>query len=66
MIGLDKAAPIFLLLGSKYIFPDVSLINNFEIVATSVIARAIFKETSARRLRRRHYLVDAIQSNSWF
>ena len=46
MIGLDIAAPIFLMLGiANTNSANVSLINNFEIVATSVIALVIFKET---------------------
>lgn len=41
MIGLDIAAPIFLMLGiANTNSANVSLINNFEIVATSVIALA--------------------------
>lgn len=48
MIGLDIAAPIFLMLGIANInSANVSLINNFEIVATSVIALVIFKEKMA-------------------
>ena len=51
MIVLDIAAPIFLMLGLTMTNPaTVSLLNNFEIVATSVIALAIFKEAIGRRL----------------
>ena len=51
MIGLDIAAPIFLMLGiANTNSANVSLINNFEIVATSVIALVIFKEKISRRL----------------
>ena len=43
MIGLDIAAPIFLMLGiANTNSANVSLINNFEIVATSVIAFVLF------------------------
>ena len=42
MIGLDIAAPIFLMLGiANTNSANVSLINNFEIVATSVIEMCI-------------------------
>ena len=51
MIVLDIAAPIFLMLGLKYTAPaNVSLLNNFEIVATSVIALVIFKEKISPKL----------------
>lgn len=51
MIALDVAAPIFLMLGlSTTASANVSLLNNFEIVATSLIALLIFKETISRRL----------------
>lgn len=51
MIALDIAAPIFLLLGLSYTTAaNVSLLNNFEIVATSVIALAVFKERISLRL----------------
>jgi len=51
MIVLDIAAPILLMLGLTMTnSATVSLLNNFEIVATSVIALAIFKETIGRRL----------------
>lgn len=51
MIGLDIAAPIFLLLGLSYTTAaNVSLLNNFEIVATSIIALVVFKEAISPRL----------------
>lgn len=51
MIVLDIAAPIFLMLGLKNTTAaNASLLNNFEIVATSVIALAVFKEAISKRL----------------
>ncbi len=51
MILLDIAAPIFLLLGlSKTTAANASLLNNFEIVATAVIALAVFREKISSRL----------------
>ncbi len=51
MIVLDIAAPIFLLLGlSCTTAANASLLNNFEIVATAVIALMIFKEKISSRL----------------
>ena len=51
MIALDIAAPIFLLLGlSHTTAANASLLNNFEIVATAVIALMIFKEKISPRL----------------
>ncbi len=51
MIILDIAAPIFLMIGlSMTTSSDASLLNNFEIVATSLIALIIFKETIGKRL----------------
>lgn len=51
MIVLDIVAPIFLMLGlSMTTAANASLLNNFEIVATSVIALFIFKETISKRL----------------
>ncbi|NLD26286.1 MAG: DMT family transporter [Acholeplasmataceae bacterium] len=45
MVVLDILAPIFLMLGLQLSTPgNVSLLNNFEIVATSIIALVIFKE----------------------
>ena len=51
MIALDIAAPIFLMSGLLLSSPaSVSLLNNFEIVATSLIALIIFKEMVGRRM----------------
>ena len=51
MVILDIAAPIFLMIGlSRTTAANASLLNNFEIVATSIIALLIFKETIGRRL----------------
>ena len=51
MIVLDIAAPIFLLFGLSYTSAaNASLLNNFEIVATAVIALAVFKESISKRL----------------
>lgn len=51
MILLDIAAPIFLLLGLSYTTAaNASLLNNFEIVATALIALAIFQEKISPRL----------------
>ena len=51
MVVLDIAAPIFLMFGiAKTTSANVSLLNNFEIVATSLIAFIIFKEVISKRL----------------
>ena len=51
MILLDIAAPIFLLLGlNATTAANASLLNNFEIVATALIALAIFRERISPRL----------------
>lgn len=51
MIVLDIAAPIFLMLGISYgSSANASLLGNFEIVVTTVIALFIFKETVSKRL----------------
>ena len=51
MVVLDIAAPIFLMIGLKRTTAaNASLLNNFEIVATSLIALLIFKEKIGRRL----------------
>lgn len=51
MIVLDIAAPILLLFGLRSTTAaNASLLNNFEIVATAVIALAVFKETIRHRL----------------
>lgn len=51
MILLDIAAPIFLLYGLKSTTAaNASLLNNFEIVATAIIALVVFKEKISLRL----------------
>lgn len=51
MILLDIAAPILLMTGLAWTnAATVSLLNNFEIVATSLIAYMFFKETVGKRL----------------
>jgi drug/metabolite transporter (DMT)-like permease len=51
MVALDIVAPIFLMIGlSMTTAENVSLLNNFEIVATSLIALIIFKEAICKRL----------------
>lgn len=51
MIVLDIAAPILLMLGLQQTnSANASLLNNFEIVATSLIAFFIFKETISKKL----------------
>lgn len=51
MVILDILAPIFLMIGLNLTTPaNVSLLNNFEIVATSLIALFIFKEIINKRL----------------
>lgn len=51
MVILDIAAPIFLMFGiSLTASANVSLLNNFEIVATTAIAYLIFKEKISPRL----------------
>ena len=51
MVVLDIIAPIFLMFGIKASnAATVSLINNFEIVATSLIALLVFKEIISGRL----------------
>ncbi len=51
MIGLDIIAPILLMLGiTKTASANVSLLNNFEIVATTLIALVIFKEAVSKKL----------------
>ena len=51
MVVLDILAPILLMLGiERTTSANVSLLNNFEIVATSLIALFIFKEIISKRL----------------
>ena len=51
MVLLDITAPILLMIGLKMTTSaNVSLLNNFEIVATSIIALFVFKEAISKRL----------------
>ncbi|MBR3764748.1 MAG: DMT family transporter [Clostridia bacterium] len=51
MILLDIAAPILLMMGIRLTSPEsASLLNNFEIVATSLIALLLFRERISPRL----------------
>jgi len=51
MILLDVAAPILLMFGLSMASPaNVSLLNNFEIVATTLIALLLFKEPIGRQI----------------
>ena len=51
MIVLDVAAPILLMLGlERTTSANASLLNNFEIVATSLIAAFAFREVLSRKL----------------
>ena len=60
MILLDIAAPILLMLGLEHCgSANASLLNNFEIVATSLIAFFAFREVLSRRLIAAIVLVTA-------
>lgn len=60
MVLLDIAAPILLMLGlARSASASVSLLNNFEIVATSLIALFVFKEVITKRLWLAIFLVAA-------
>ncbi len=60
MVVLDIIAPILLMFGiSSSHAANVSLINNFEIVATSLIALLVFREVISRRLWIAIFLVTA-------
>lgn len=60
MIVLDIAAPILLMLGlERTNSANASLLNNFEIVATSMIAFFIFREALSKRLTLAIVLVTA-------
>lgn len=60
MVVLDIVAPILLMLGiARTNSANVSLLNNFEIVATSIIALVIFKEAVSKRLWLAIFLVTA-------
>lgn len=51
MIVLDIAAPIFLMMGlRRTTAANASLLNNFEIAATALLAAAFFREPISRRL----------------
>lgn len=51
MVLLDIVAPILLMLGiTRTNSANVSLLNNFEIVATSIVALVIFKEVISKKL----------------
>lgn len=51
MTALDIAAPIFLMIGlTRATSANASLLNNFEIVATSIVALFVFKEVISSRL----------------
>lgn len=51
MVVLDIAAPIFLMFGlTKTTAANAALLNNFEIVATSIIALLLFNEKISKRL----------------
>ena len=51
MVVLDIAAPIFLMVGlTRTTAANASLLNNFEIVATSIIALVVFREAISKRL----------------
>ena len=51
MVVLDIAAPVLLMLGLKYSpAASASLLNNFEIVATAIIALMVFGEEVGKRL----------------
>ncbi len=60
MVVLDIAAPILLMLGiERASSANVSLLNNFEIVATSLIALIVFGEKISARLTAAILLVTA-------
>lgn len=51
MVALDIAAPILLMMGvARTNSANASLLNNFEIVATALVARLIFQEVISRKL----------------
>ncbi len=60
MVALDIAAPILLMLGvERTTSANASLLNNFEIVATSLIALIIFREFISKKLWTAIFLVTA-------
>ncbi len=51
MIALDIAAPVLFMLGLSLTSPSgVALLNNFEIVATTLVARIVFREAVGKRM----------------
>lgn len=51
MVALDIAAPIFLMMGvERTTAANATLLNNFEIVATTLVALAVFREVVSRQL----------------
>lgn len=51
MVALDSAAPILLMAGlARTEAANIALLNNFEIVATTLIAALLFRESVSRRL----------------
>lgn len=51
MVALDSAAPILLMAGlARTEAANIALLNNFEIVATTLIAALLFRERVSRRL----------------
>lgn len=51
MVLLDIAAPVFLMIAlTRTSAANASLLNNFEIVATSIIALIVFREAIGRRM----------------
>ena len=62
MIVLDIAAPIFLMLGISYgTSANASLLGNFEIVATTVIALFIFQGSSIKKAMACHWPDHIVQ-----
>ena len=60
MILLDIAAPILLMLGLQHTnAANAALLNNFEIVATSLIAFFVFREVISKKLQAAIILVTA-------
>lgn len=52
MVALDIIAPVLLMIGlTRTTAANASLLNNFEIVATSIIALLVFKEKIGKKLR---------------
>ena len=60
MVALDIAAPIMLMIGLSLSNPaTASLLGNFEIVATTVIALVVFKEAVGKRMWQAVCLITA-------